>query len=226
MSKCSDSSFIWSPNEEGSPPTRLNVVKAHLFNLPLLAQFLLLFLFGLVLLLLLLHGFPVLHTTTNKMTKMRHLNATLPSFQHYKVFRRSVSPSLSGRQSAWPTRYCHRSETHDRRVRRTEQRQTVRPTDGNTHDLLAIVVGLEDVADGSAVTPPACWLQDETKQPLVVLMGRALEHGGERELQREREQTGFITKHVWQQKHRHRGTALVLPWGGWLVSEDQWACKK
>ena len=55
-------------------------------------------------------------------------------------------------------------------------------------DLLSIVVGLKDVADGSAVTPPASGrrLQNETKQPLVVLMGRTLDHTGERELREER----------------------------------------
>ena len=52
-------------------------------------------------------------------------------------------------------------------------------------NLLSIVVGLEDVADGSAVGPPANRVQNKTKQPLVVLMGRALNHAGERELQQE-----------------------------------------
>lgn len=65
-------------------------------------------------------------------------------------------------------------------------------TDERTHHLLSVVVGLEDVADDSA----ARRLQNETKQPLVVLVRRTLKHSGERELQRDRgaEQTRSVRK--------------------------------
>lgn len=64
-------------------------------------------------------------------------------------------------------------------------------------DLLAVVVGLEDVADDSAVAPPGRRrrLQDETKQPLVVLVGRTLDHAGQRELRRDR---GHQQRHEWE----------------------------
>lgn len=45
-------------------------------------------------------------------------------------------------------------------------------------NLLSVVVGLKDVADGPAVAPATHRLQDETEQSLVVLMRRTLEHGG------------------------------------------------
>lgn len=69
----------------------------------------------------------------------------------------------------------------------TERRMcyTTSQTDKRTHNLLSIVVGFKDVAHGSAVAPPACRLQNKTKQPLVVLMGQTLHHSGERELQRD-----------------------------------------
>ncbi len=78
--------------------------------------------------------------------------------------------------------------TWRRQTGQTEQTDcyTVRPADEHTDDLLSIVVGLKDVADGPAVTSPACRMQDETKQPLVVLMRRTLNHNGERKLQEER----------------------------------------
>lgn len=53
--------------------------------------------------------------------------------------------------------------------------------DRGTH-FLSVVVGLKDVADGSAVALPARRLQDETEQPAVVLVGRTLNHTGEGEL--------------------------------------------
>lgn len=64
--------------------------------------------------------------------------------------------------------------------------QSVRQSDKHTNrdtNLLSVVVGLENVADGSAVTSPTGRLQNETEEPLVVLMGGTVDHTGERELE-------------------------------------------
>ena len=102
---------------------------------------------------------------------------------------KSASPSQSGKLSAGPDRCCHRSETHEEdKTCHADwtHSEAARRTDENQANLLSVVVGLKDVADESAVTAPACWLQNETKQPLVVLMRRTLKHSGEGELQKER----------------------------------------
>lgn len=78
---------------------------------------------------------------------------TVANLKHTKKTNRSGGPSVG--------------------VRRTVER---------TRHLLSVVVGLKDVADGSA----ARRLQDEPEQPLVVLMRRTLKHSGERELQQDR----------------------------------------
>lgn len=66
--------------------------------------------------------------------------------------------------------YLKRMKKTNRSDRPIRLLDSYRPTGEHTDDLLSIVVGFEDVADGSAVAPPACRLQNETKQPLVVLM--------------------------------------------------------
>lgn len=87
-------------------------------------------------------------------------------------------PTLSQIWNTWRRRRTGQTD-------RTEC-ETARLTHDHTDDLLSIVVGLKDVADGSAVAPPARRrLQDETKQPLVVLVRRTLNHGGERKLREE-----------------------------------------
>lgn len=73
----------------------------YLFYLSLLAELLLLFLFGLVLLLLLLHRFTVL----NNRSVVTHMTA-----EWAVISSVLVSPSLSGRRSAWPNRCCRRSK--------------------------------------------------------------------------------------------------------------------
>lgn len=79
----------------------------------------------------------------------------------------------------WNTRRRQTGQT-DRWSRAIRQRDKQMNRQTN---LLSVVVGLEDIADGSAVTSPPRWLQNDTKQPLVVLMGRTLNHTGERELE-------------------------------------------